>query len=131
MCEDSRLLEEAKYNPTAELAIVLGERLETVWVEYEAQVGEVTDHAKELEEDVDRYLLEIGELEHKIDVLEVMLAKANDAKDAAERHADEIHARMQELERSGIEQSEAIRNGDRLFDELSQRIRNLKEQQND
>ena len=33
MCEDTRLLEEAKYNPTAELAIVLGERLEEVQVE--------------------------------------------------------------------------------------------------
>ena len=74
MCEDSLLLEEAKYNPTAELAIVLGERLEAAGAEYEAQVAEVTDHAKDLEEDVDRYLLEISELEHKIDVLELMLS---------------------------------------------------------
>jgi tRNA A37 methylthiotransferase MiaB len=40
MCEDSNLLEAAQYNPNAELAIVLGERLEAVWVEYEAQVAE-------------------------------------------------------------------------------------------
>jgi hypothetical protein len=32
-CPDSRLLEEAKYNPNAELAIVLAERLEEVQVE--------------------------------------------------------------------------------------------------
>ena len=72
-CPDSRLIEEAERNPNAELAIVLAERLRAAGEEYEAQVAEVTDHAKDLEEDVDRYLLEICELEHKIDVLELML----------------------------------------------------------
>lgn len=74
MCEGSRLLEEAERNPNPELAVVLAERLRAAGEEYEAQVAEVTDRAKELEEDVDRYLLEISELEHKIDVLELMLS---------------------------------------------------------
>jgi chromosome segregation ATPase len=73
MCDDTKLFDEAKHTPNAELAIVLAERLEAAGVDYEAQVAEVTDHAKDLEEDVDRYLLEISELEHKIDVLELML----------------------------------------------------------
>jgi phage shock protein A len=69
-CEDSHLLEEARYSPNAELAIVLGERLEAVWEEYEAEIGEVTEHAKELEEDVDRHLRTIEELREHIYQLE-------------------------------------------------------------
>ena len=38
MYSDARLLEEARYNPNAELAIVLGERLEDLHdVEYASQ----------------------------------------------------------------------------------------------
>jgi peptidoglycan hydrolase CwlO-like protein len=71
MCEDSKLLEEARYNPNAELAIVLGERLEAVWIEYEQKLAEVTDHAKDLED-------EALELDDKIYVLQTEIAKNED-----------------------------------------------------
>lgn len=74
MCEDSKLLEEAKYNPTAELAIVLGERLEAVWVEYEEEIETLKDRAADFERDANRLDDEVCELQHKIDVLELMLA---------------------------------------------------------
>lgn len=51
MCEDSHLLEEARYNPNAELAIVLGERLEAVWVDYEAEIEALKDRAADFERD--------------------------------------------------------------------------------
>lgn len=74
MCEDSKLLEEARYNPNAELAIVLGERLEAVWVEYEAETEALKDRAADFERDANKLDDEICELQHKIDVLELMLA---------------------------------------------------------
>jgi chromosome segregation ATPase len=74
MCEDSKLLEEARYNPNAELAIVLAERLETVWIEYEAETEALKDRAADFERDANKLDDEICELQHKIDVLELMLA---------------------------------------------------------
>ena len=38
MCEDSLLLEEAKYNPNAELAIVLAERLEAAQAAFDDKI---------------------------------------------------------------------------------------------
>lgn len=74
MCEDSLLLEEAKYNPTAELAVVLAERLEVAWVEYEAETEALKDRAADFERDANKLDDEVCELQHKIDVLELMLA---------------------------------------------------------
>lgn len=74
MCEDSKLLEEARYNPNAELAIVLAERLENVWVEYEAETEALKDRAADFERDANKLDDELCELQHKIDVLELMLA---------------------------------------------------------
>jgi phage shock protein A len=74
MCEDSRLLEDAKYNPTAELAVVLGERLEAVWADYEEEIEALKDRAADFERDANRLDDEVCELQHKIDVLELMLA---------------------------------------------------------
>ena len=74
MCEDSYLIEEAKHNSNAELAIVLGERLEAVSVEYEAEIEALRDRAADFERDANRLDDEICELQHKIDVLELMLA---------------------------------------------------------
>ena len=71
MCEDSLLLEEAINNPNAELAIVLGERLEAAWVDCEEQLNEVTDHAKALEHEVD-------ELNEQIYLLQTEVAKNED-----------------------------------------------------
>lgn len=74
MCEDSYLIEEAKHNSNAELAVVLGERLEAVSVEYEAEIEALRDRAADFERDANRLDDEICELQHKIDVLELMLA---------------------------------------------------------
>lgn len=74
MCEDSKLLEEARYNPNAELAIVLGERLEAVCVDYEEEIEALKDRAADFERDANKLDDEICELQHKIDVLELMLA---------------------------------------------------------
>lgn len=73
MCEDSLLLEEAIDNPNAELAIVLGERLEAAWVDCEEQLNEVTDHAKALEHEVDELNEQICTLEHQIDELQAFI----------------------------------------------------------
>jgi len=78
MCEDSKLLEEARYNPNAELAIVLAERLENVWVEYEAETEALKDRAADFERDANKLDDEICELQHKIDVLELMVSTRDD-----------------------------------------------------
>ena len=72
--EDNELLEEAKYNPTAELAIVLAERLEEAQAEAEEQLNEAKAAAEDARLDFNQLDDEICELQHKIDVLELMLA---------------------------------------------------------
>lgn len=72
-CEDSKLLEEARYHPNAELAIVLGERLEAAWIDCEEQLNEVTDHAKALEHEVDELNEQICTLLHQIDELQAYI----------------------------------------------------------
>lgn len=74
MCEDSYLIEEAKHNSNAELAVVLGERLEAVLVEADLRLDEAAERAADFERDANRLDDEICELQHKIDVLELMLA---------------------------------------------------------
>jgi chromosome segregation ATPase len=74
MCEDSKLLEEAKYNPTAELAVVLGERLEEVYIDFDEQLEAARDRAADFERDAAKLDDELCELQHKIDVLELMLS---------------------------------------------------------
>ena len=74
MCEDSYLLDEAKHNPNAELAVVLAERLEAVCVDYEEEIEEAKERAADFERDANKLDDEICELQHKIDVLELMLA---------------------------------------------------------
>ena len=68
MREDSNLLEEAKYNPTAELAFVLAERLVEVQAEFEEQIEE----AKEAAEDA---RLDMNQLDDKIYMLQSEIAK--------------------------------------------------------
>ena len=63
MREDSNLLEAAKYNPTAELATVLAERLEEIQVEFDEQLEE----AKEAAEDA---RLDLNQLDDKIYLLQ-------------------------------------------------------------
>ena len=78
MCEDSKLLEEVRYNPNAELAIVLGERLEAVCVDYEEEIEALKDRAADFERDANKLDDEICELQHKIDVLELMVSTRDD-----------------------------------------------------
>jgi len=73
MCEDSLLFEEAKYNPNAELAIVLAERLQEVLVENDKELEAARERAADFERDAAKLDDELCELQHKIDVLELML----------------------------------------------------------
>jgi phage shock protein A len=73
--DDNRLIEEAKYNPNAELAIALGERLENYMSEAEAEIDEWRDRAADLERDCNRLDDKIYELQAEIDKLELMLGE--------------------------------------------------------
>lgn len=71
--EDARLIEEAKYNPNRELAVVLAERFEDMVYEMDGKIGEANDRARDFERDANNLDDKVYELEHKIDVLELML----------------------------------------------------------
>jgi peptidoglycan hydrolase CwlO-like protein len=75
---DTGLLERAKYNPTAELAVVLAERLEEVQAEFEEQLEEAKERAADFERDANHLDDKIYELQQKIDVLELMLDTRDD-----------------------------------------------------
>ena len=77
MCEDSRLLEDAKYNPTAELAIVLAERLEEVYVEFDEQFETAKEATADAEREVSRLDDKVYELQLEINKLELMLEERN------------------------------------------------------
>lgn len=83
MCEDSKLLEEARYNPNAELAIVLGERLVEVQVEFDEQLEE----AKEAAEDA---RLDMNQLDDKIYTLQSEIAKNEDTIAAMAAEIEEL-----------------------------------------
>ena len=78
MFSDSYLIDEAKYNSNAELAIVLAERLEEVLFENEKEVEELKERADDFERDANRLDDKIGELHQKIEVLELMLTTRDD-----------------------------------------------------
>lgn len=79
--EDARLIEEAKYDPNRELAIVLGERLDDVIRATEIEIEEQRERATGFELDANLLDLQIEELrdkiadlENKIEELELMLS---------------------------------------------------------
>jgi len=74
MFSDSYLIDEAKHTPNAELAIVLAERLEEVQFENDKEIEELRERAALFESDANQFEDELCELQHKIDVLELMLA---------------------------------------------------------
>jgi phage shock protein A len=78
MREDSNLLEQAKYNPTAELAVVLAERLEEVQAEFDEHLDEAKEAAEDARLDMNQLDDKIYELQQKIDVLELMLTTRDD-----------------------------------------------------
>ena len=75
MREDSNLLEEAKYNPTSELAIILAERLEEVQAEADERLEEAKDRAADFERDANRLDDKVYELQMEINKLELMLGE--------------------------------------------------------
>jgi peptidoglycan hydrolase CwlO-like protein len=74
MREDSNLLEEAKYNPTAELAIILAERLDDVLLEADTDMEEAKATAEDLRLDINQLDDKIYRLQQEIETLELMLA---------------------------------------------------------
>jgi peptidoglycan hydrolase CwlO-like protein len=71
MREDSNLLEEAKYNPTSELAIILAERLDDVLLEADTDIAEANARAEDLQ-------LDINQLDDKIYMLQSEIARNED-----------------------------------------------------
>ena len=74
MCEDSELINEAAYRPSAELAVVLGERLEDITAEHEANVEELKDRAKNFEIDANQLDDKVYELRTEIAKNEQIIA---------------------------------------------------------
>jgi predicted nuclease with TOPRIM domain len=73
-CDDTKLFEEGKYGPNAELAVVLAERLAEVQFENARVIDELQERADDFERDANRLDDRVYELQQKIDVLELMLA---------------------------------------------------------
>ena len=74
MYSDTSLQEMARYNPTAELAVVLAERLEEVQVEFDEQLDEAKAAAEDARLDMNQLDDKIYELQQQIEILELMLA---------------------------------------------------------
>ena len=75
---DSRLVEEAKYNPNRELAIALGERLEDVLAEFDEKIGEQKERAADFERDANKLDDKVYELRVEIDGLSMTLQQRDD-----------------------------------------------------
>ena len=71
MCEDSKLLEEAKYNPNAELAIVLAERLEEVYIDFDEELEAAKERAADLQ-------LDLNQMDDKVYLLQAEIARNED-----------------------------------------------------
>ena len=67
-CDDTKLFEEGKYGPNAELAVVLAERLAEVHFEFEEQLEEAKARAADFERDA-------LELDDKIYMLQSEIAR--------------------------------------------------------
>ena len=75
MREDSNLLEEAKYNPTAELAIILAERLDDVLLEADTDIEEAKEATADANREVSRLDDKVYELQMEINKLELMIGE--------------------------------------------------------
>lgn len=76
--DDTRLIEEAKYNPNRELAIALGERLDDVLAEFDEKVGEQKERAADFERDANKLDDKVYELRVEIDGLSMTLQQRDD-----------------------------------------------------
>lgn len=70
---ESRLIEEAKYNPNRELAIALGERLEDAEYDTDGRIAEANEAADDQRREASRLDDKVYELGVEIDKLELML----------------------------------------------------------
>jgi peptidoglycan hydrolase CwlO-like protein len=77
-CDDTKLFEEGKYGPNAELAVVLAERLAEVQFENDKEIEELRERAADFERDANRLDDEIYLLQQKIDELELMVSMRDD-----------------------------------------------------
>lgn len=68
MLDDTELLRAAADSPTAELAVVLGERLEAIEIEHEERVESLKDKAADFERDA-------NQLDDKVYQLRMEIAK--------------------------------------------------------
>lgn len=75
---DARLIEEAKYNPNRELAIVLGERLADVMAEGDDRVEAAQERARDAESDADKLDDKVYELRVEIDAMSMTLQQRDD-----------------------------------------------------
>lgn len=76
--EDRILIEEAKYHPNAELAFVLGERLDDVLLEAETDKEEAKEREADLQIDLNQLDDKVYVLQQEIATLELMIATRDD-----------------------------------------------------
>ena len=73
--EDRILIEEAKYHPNAELAFVLGERLDDVLLEAETDKEEAKEREADLQIDLNQLDDKVYVLQQEIATLELMIGE--------------------------------------------------------
>ena len=90
--DETRLIEEAKYNPNRELAIALGERLEDAEHDTDGRIAEVKDEADDMRREAMRLEDEVYELGVEIDKLEMML-------DQRQMEIADLQAQIEQLQK--------------------------------
>ena len=90
--EAKRLIEEAKYNPNVELAIVLGERLEDTGFDVDERLAEAEERAADAERDACKLDDRLYELGVENDRLEMML-------DQRDMEIADLQAQIEQLQK--------------------------------
>ena len=86
---DTRLIEEAKYNPNRELAIALGERLEEVIALAETLEDELKEAKEDARVELNKLDDKVYRIEQQVDVLELMLGQRDE-------RIEELEAQLKE-----------------------------------
>ena len=76
--EDQQLIEEAKYNPNSELAVVLAERLDDIMLEAETDLYEANERTADANREVSHLEDKVYELEMEINELELMISQRDE-----------------------------------------------------
>lgn len=90
--DETRLIEEAKYNPNRELAIALGERLEDGVYDTDGRIAEADERARDAERDANKLDDKVYELGVEIDKLELML-------DHRDNQIADLQAQIEQLQK--------------------------------